>query len=637
MAELQDIMNHIHEGHDFLLSGGAGSGKTYTLVEVITQIIKENPHSKIACITYTNAAVREIENRVNHSNLHVSTIHDFLWDCISNFQKELQTAVISLINDGVITRGVVDSLPLPADYYSRREEAVTIQYQEHIQLSKGIISHDEVLVVAEYMFSHYKKLNDIIQRKYPFVLIDEYQDTDITVIKILLEYFKKSNTKSIVGFFGDSMQCIYDDGVGDIASYITPNGGVYEVKKVQNRRNPKNVIDLANKIRTDGLVQQPSDDIYAPNMDRESESVVNGTTRFIYSDKEDQNLDEVRDYLNQTEHWNLTPEGETKELNLTHSLISDKAGFGTLMEIHQGDKIIDYRERVKKFVNENGVDTDGLTFGQVLEKLGQLYTDPRKIKKFTPTESMKPFIVAHPELMSLATTFDYHTFLKMYVDKDQLIDDKKQNEGEEAKKGSNRSGLIKYLFSIEESIALYVNNAFAEFLRKTNIKITKLEDKRTLKTIISEICNSTILSIGEVIELAQKNSLVGKDDVLEKYKMTNPYVFYRVSKVPYQEFRNLYRYLEGATPFSTQHKTKGTEYENVFVILDNGNWRNYNFEKLFTSEDFTNSVVKRTRKLFYVCCTRAKKNLAVYYKCPSQQVLDRAVEWFGEGNVIKIG
>ena len=164
-----------------------------------------------------------------------------------------------------------------------------------------------------------------------------------------------------------------------------------------------------------------------------------------------------------------------------------------------------------------------------------------------------------------------------------------------------------------------------------------MEDKRRLKAIITEISNSTDLSIGEVIELAQKYSLVGKDDVLEKYKMTNPYVFYRVSQVPYQEFRNLYQYLEGATPFSTQHKTKGAEFDNVFVILDNGNWRNYNFEKLFTSEDFNNSVVKRTRKLFYVCCTRAKNNLAVYYKCPSQQVLDKAVEWFGEGNIIKIG
>lgn len=637
MAELQDIMNHIHEGHDFLLSGGAGSGKTYTLVEVITQIIRDNPYSKIACVTYTNAAVREIENRVNHRNLHVSTIHDFLWDCIGNFQKELQLTVINLINEGVISRGITDSLPLPLDYYTNREEPATIQYQEHIQLSKGIISHDEVLVVAEYMFAHYKKLNDIIQKKYPFILIDEYQDTNEAVIKILLEHFKKSKNKSVVGFFGDSMQCIYDDGVGDIQDYVYPNGEVYEVRKVQNRRNPRNVIELANKVRTDGLVQQSSDDIKAPNMDQVTGELKPGVIRFLYTDNENLDLAEVRSYLNRTEHWNTTPDGETKELNLTHNLISDKAGFGTLMEIHQGDKILDYRDRVKKFVNDNGVDTDGLTFGQVLDKLEQLYPESQDRKKFLPTEGMKPFIAAHPELMAMVAEYEYHAFLKMYVDKDQLIDDKKQNENEEAKKGSNRSGLIKYLYSIEESISLYEENAYAEFLRKTQLRIKSVADKRILKEKITEICNSAELTIGEVIDIAQRNSLVGKDDVLEKYKLTNPYVFHRVSHVPYQEFRSLYQYLEGTTTFSTQHKTKGAEYDNVFVILDNGNWRNYNFEKLFTSEDLTNSVVKRTRKLFYVCCTRAKKNLAVYFKCPSPQVLEKALEWFGVDNLIKIG
>ena len=41
--ELQQIMTHIKNGDNFLLSGGAGSGKTYTLVQVIKQIIEENP------------------------------------------------------------------------------------------------------------------------------------------------------------------------------------------------------------------------------------------------------------------------------------------------------------------------------------------------------------------------------------------------------------------------------------------------------------------------------------------------------------------------------------------------------------------------------------------------------------------
>lgn len=96
--ELTQIMQHIHNGHHFLLSGGAGSGKTYTLVQVIEEIIRENPTSLIACITYTNAAVREIENRVNHDNLRVSTIHDFLWESISSFQKELRDSLVELIN-----------------------------------------------------------------------------------------------------------------------------------------------------------------------------------------------------------------------------------------------------------------------------------------------------------------------------------------------------------------------------------------------------------------------------------------------------------------------------------------------------------------------------------------------------------
>ena len=47
MAELQDIMNHIHEGHDFLLSGGAGSGKTYSLVQVLQHISGLYPNAQI--------------------------------------------------------------------------------------------------------------------------------------------------------------------------------------------------------------------------------------------------------------------------------------------------------------------------------------------------------------------------------------------------------------------------------------------------------------------------------------------------------------------------------------------------------------------------------------------------------------
>jgi DNA helicase-2/ATP-dependent DNA helicase PcrA len=95
--EVKVIFDHINNGENFLLSGGAGSGKTYSLVQVIREAIRLNPTAKVACMTFTNAAVKEIEDRVNHKNLNVTTIHDFLWDCIKSFQKELKTCLIKLI------------------------------------------------------------------------------------------------------------------------------------------------------------------------------------------------------------------------------------------------------------------------------------------------------------------------------------------------------------------------------------------------------------------------------------------------------------------------------------------------------------------------------------------------------------
>ena len=173
--EFQQIMEHIANGDNFLLSGGAGSGKTYSLVQVIKKVIEDNPTSKIACMTYTNAAVKEIEERVNHKNLNVSTIHDFLWDNIKHFQKELKIAIITLSNDENVNKIKIDGLnKVSNDYFDNGEEAVKIQYKEYLRLKDGIISHDELLVIADYMFAKYSKLCDVVKDRYKFIFIDEY-------------------------------------------------------------------------------------------------------------------------------------------------------------------------------------------------------------------------------------------------------------------------------------------------------------------------------------------------------------------------------------------------------------------------------------------------------------------------------
>jgi len=632
--EVQQIFQSIDDGRNFLLSGGAGSGKTYSLVSVIRQVIAENPTAKVACMTYTNAAVKEIEERVNHRNLNVSTIHDFLWDNIKHFQKELKEAIISLANNEDVSRISIDEAnPIPENYFEILPDG--IQYKEFVRLREGIISHDELLIIANYLFEKYPKLSSIVKDKYKFIFIDEYQDTSKAVVDIFLTHFKKSERNNIIGFFGDAMQSIYDDGIGNLDEYKGDDvEKVNEIQKKQNRRNPQLVIDLANKLRTDDIIQEPSTDPNTPNM---IDGIVKqGTVLFLYSTEAD--ISKVENFLEENYSWDFSNSKETKELNLTHNLIADKAGFRTLMDIYDKDQILKFRDRIKKYIKDNSITTDFSenTFGEVVQIL-QEGKIGRDLTAVSPTNTMQTFIDSNADLYAYAKSLNYSEFSKMYVDKDQLLDDKKQDEDDENKKGSKRDNLIKHLFKIQTNIFLYKNKRYNEFLRATDyrFRIISIASKRTLKENIDNLVNVGDKTIEEVITDANEKGICMIDDKLIDFKEKKKYLYNRVKDVKFSEFQKLYEYLEGQTPFSTQHKTKGTEFDNVLVILDNGGWNNYNFEKMFLGTA-TPSVAERTQKIFYVCCTRAKENLAVFFHNPDAQVIAKAKEWFGNDDVINI-
>lgn len=618
--EFQEIMEHIKNGNNFLLSGGAGSGKTYSLVQVIKQVIVDNPTSKVACMTYTNAAVKEIEERVNHDNLTVTTIHDFLWDNIKHFQKELKSTLVKLINDESETKIKIDNETVSPDYFDSLEE--TIEYKEYLRLKEGIISHDELLIVANSMFQSFPKLCDILKDRYQFIFIDEYQDTHREVIEIFLTHLNQSKKKNIIGFFGDAMQSIYPDSIGNLDDYKGDKAEkVKEVKKEQNRRNPKLVYELANRLRvnTDGLVQTHSDDDNAPNM--LNGIVKDGNIKFAYST--DGNLQSFRDYLG----WDFLDSKETKELNLTHNLIAGKAGFRGLMEIYDRDRIIELKNKITKKIKEDNIEiSEEATFGEVLDQVNL----PVK-----PSTQVGQFITENNDLYTAARSYKFSDFRKIYLDKDQLLDDKKQDKEDENKKGSKRDHLIKHLFKIQNNISLYQNKKYNEFLRITDFRYNfkNIEQKRLLQKSIIELIDVGDKTIEQIITEANEKGICLVDDNLMRFIAEKEYVYNRVKNVRFSEFQKLYDYLEGATPFSTQHKTKGDEFSNVLVILDNGKWNDYNFEYLFLNTG-TPSVLERTQKIFYVCCTRAKENLAVYYHNPKQAVLEKAKELFGAGNVV---
>lgn len=638
--EVEAILEHIENNENFLLSGGAGSGKTYSLVQVIREVIERYPSSKIACMTYTNASVHEIERRVDHHQLNVSTIHDFLWDNIKNFQKELKTTLVELLNtkDSGFKLNGYDG-DVPSDFFwKNREDDFAIRYKKYLKIQEGVVSHEEVLKLAERMFCKYPKIISFVKSRYPFIFIDEYQDTNPLIVKILLEYFPTISKKCVIGFFGDSMQAIYDSGVGSIDRYLVTednlDGCVYEVQKKQNRRCPQSVISLSNKLRFDGLKQEPSADLKAPNMLKDGH-VKEGTVSFYYSLDEDK-TSVLKEKLESEFYWDFSDTENTKELRLTHNLISEEAGFDTLMKIHDSDKIIEYSRKVLlNFAKSKNIleEIKLMTLGEVINYLTSRFPD--ETSKISPNKGQKEFIDANKELYIEALAMPFES-VASYVDKKQLLDDKSEEDATNGT-GSELSPLNLHLHKIEHCIQLYLHKDYNEFMRTSSIKqIVRASQKKELREGIDAIISTyDEKTISEVIDMADQLGICVKDDKVNAYIDKNPYLWSRIKDVKYTEARNVYEYRIGNKPLSTQHKTKGLEYNNVLVILKS-NWSSFNFESLFVNKRTKESVVKRTKRLFYVCCTRAKENLAVYYPSASKQIVEGAKELFGSSNVYRI-
>ena len=218
-----------------------------------------------------------------------------------------------------------------------------------------------------------------------------------------------------------------------------------------------------------------------------------------------------------------------------------------------------------------------------------------------------------------------------------LIHRQKNDISDLGKRESKRDALIKHLCKIQNNIRLYTDGEFNVFLRKTDFKpyLSSIAKKKELKDKIENLLSVGDKTINQVIQEADDFGICKIDDYLESFIEKKKYIYDQVVDVPFKEFQKLYEYLEGFTPFSTKHKTKGSEFDDVFVILDNGNWWNYNFENLFL-QTTDNPALVRSQKIFYVCCTRAKESLAIFYHDPSPAVIAKATEWFGEENIISL-
>lgn len=558
---VEQVFNCISNKESFVLDAGAGSGKTWTLVQALNYILEtkskelKNNGQKIVCITYTNIAKDEIIERTEHNELiHVSTIHDFLWEAIKRFQSELKIKFLELLEEKLAKeQEALNKLGAKAVIGREKSESKIARYKEAIEnlnsktikinydnfsnYKEGKFSHDALIVIAEKIFSSYPKIRKIITDIYPIIFVDEYQDTQEKTVTILLNYLKGKQDFTL-GFFGDKRQQIYDTGIGEIPA----EHNLKLIQKTENYRSSKEVIELLNKIRSDIQQYQP------PTNTRRGE--------ILFFHKLDTTDFSANDFIEQhlKDRWALDSADKVKILYLTHRFIAKENEYEELYQIHSKN-------------------TDVLT-------------------KNKDNRGMSP-----------------------YTD---------------------------YLFDIEEIATLFNEKRIQQLLKKISFEMRTFDSKKKLNELLKNLIEiRTTKKIKDVIDFVTKNKFLALTEKMKNYDLEDEEKkeFYeKLMDIDYSRFMRLYQVQQDNTPFSTKHNTKGDEFNNVLVIIDDNSWKqSYNFDDYFSKNLANAQRHYRTSNLFYVVCSRAKINLALVCVSPlSNEAKSRIKEWFQEANYIEI-
>ena len=359
-------------------------------------------------------------------------------------------------------------------------------------------------------------------------------------------------------------------------------------------------------------------------------NVIQGVVKFIYGD----GINHLEDLRNSKLYKDLEFDisQKTKELRLTHKLNAEMAGFSKLFELYNSDLFVKLITNMKKKISANELVDKGKSFEELVEEAKIVFGKGGPL--------IIDIVKSTPELLAIYNrikTFSFEEVIsKSKINKDSLLAYKFNGLNNRYEAGTDRDRILKRLDLIYELLELYKIGKHNEFLRITRFKITSSDDKITLSKIMTEIsANDT--TIGRVIELAERTGLISKDDLFTSFiENKGCYLWLRLEKLPFQEYVNSVAYLREYVSVITQHKVKGSEYENVLVLLDNGRWNQYNFNTIFGKGSDNENVQNRTKKLFYVAITRAMKNLIVYMPSNDQQIVEKAQDYFESSDIVDV-
>ncbi len=273
-----------------LIVAGAGSGKTRVLTTRLIHIINQKKAfpSQILCVTFTNKAAKEMQNRVmqhikGSSNAipWLGTFHSISVKFLRRHAEALgyksNFTILDTDDQKKLLRNIIKSEDLDAKKFSpqliiyhidqwknkgllpkdiKLEKSSTIiksilkVYEIYQNKTKDLNAFDfgDLILFCVKLFEENKDIKEIYQNNFKYILVDEFQDTNFIQNKWLNLLV---NDKQNICCVGDDDQSIYSWRGAEIKNFLTFDQ-IYKNCKVfkleQNYRSTKNILDTASHL-----------------------------------------------------------------------------------------------------------------------------------------------------------------------------------------------------------------------------------------------------------------------------------------------------------------------------------------------------------------------------------------------------
>jgi DNA helicase-2/ATP-dependent DNA helicase PcrA len=603
----------------FFLYAGAGSGKTRSLVSAVRNTI-DGKHGrqltltgkKIGVITYTNAACDEIKQRLEFDpRVEVMTIHAFSWSLIEGFNTDIRQWVAKNLEGEIAeleelhkkgrpnTKAGVERLRSMESKRRRLAGLDSIVKFIYSPISdnrtRDSLNHSEVIAMTAAFLTSKPGLRRMLVSRCPILLIDESQDTNKALMDAFLHLEEEFQGRFSLGLFGDMMQRIYSDGKERLDKAI-PARWAMPCKRM-NHRCPSRVIEVINRVRhdVDGEEQVPRSDaeegvvrvFIAPQAGVDPfaiEAAVRQRMATITDDRAWQNADAV------------------KTLALEHLMSARRFGF------------VDFFEPLWAIDNlrTNLLQGAGAGLGFFTRDVLPLVKALRSNDRFRATAIIK----ASSPLLDRAAL-------------------QEAGSNQVAQLGKAKAACDGLLALITEQPGITAQ-AVLEFVAQTGLFVIP----ETLAPFVS----------GDTKALAVEDS-AGRGDHMESAEegeaededaSPDLSAWSKALEAPLSQIERYDLYVRGQSQFGTHQGVKGLEFPRVLVVINDDEARGFLFayDKFFgikekSRADLENEAAgretgsDRTRRLFYVTCSRAEKSLAIVYYSPDPALAHDAILHYG--------